>query len=109
MPITYEDLKRCATLAREADRLREQIIRLQAKAERTSACAESMGGRGGAVVDPVGAAVANLTELHEKWMRAIKEFSEPVSKVDEATMIYEKEGKKVVMTLSDFEIGGISE
>ena len=59
MRITHEDLRNCAALAKEADGLREQIVRARAKSEGVGAQLGKLQS-GSRVNDPVGAAVANF-------------------------------------------------
>lgn len=72
MSITKRELERCAALAREADNLRERMIRLRAAAE--GAGMRLDGVPSGGVGDPVGEAVANLDKLRVRWMCAIDQY-----------------------------------
>ncbi len=83
MPITYQELRRCAALAREADRLREQIIRMRAKLEGVSP--SPMGTpRGGGVKDVIGRAIAVLDATERKWLRVIEEYTAMMLRVEAA-------------------------
>ena len=63
MQITYQDLKLCATLAREAEDMSERIQRLRAMLERTTTTIKDMpGGGGGCVGDKMADSFAKLDE-----------------------------------------------
>ncbi|MCL2545033.1 MAG: DUF1492 domain-containing protein [Clostridia bacterium] len=82
MNITKRELERCAALAREADNLRERMIRLRAAAEGAGMRLDGM--PGGGIGDPVGEAVANLDKLRARWMRTIDQYLALMLRADEA-------------------------
>ena len=82
MELTLRDFERCATLAREADSIRERIIRLRTAAEGGGMGRDyaSVGGYG----DPVGEAVVNLDKLRARWTRTINQYLALMLRIDEA-------------------------
>ena len=82
MNITKRELERCAALAREADNLRERMIRLRAAAEGAGMRLDGM--PGGGIGDPVGEAVANLDKMRMRWMRTIDQYLALMLRADEA-------------------------
>ena len=84
MNITLDDLRACEAKAREADRLREQIVRLLAKAYGTGA---RMGGIPGVGInDPVGVAAVMVDELRVNWQKTIDEYLTLVMRVEKAIL-----------------------
>lgn len=71
--VTQRELEDCAALAREADLLREQMLRLRARMVSGTA------GQGGEVrvpsTDPLGEAMARFTELEGRWMGVIARYT----------------------------------
>lgn len=97
MSITKIELERCAALAREADSLRERMIRLRAAAEGAGMRLDGMPASG--VGDPVGEAVANMDKLLAQWLRNINEFLALVKRVDDAIARLESPEIRTVMRL----------
>lgn|GEM_PF-792250 len=97
MSITKTELERCATLAREADNLRERMIRLRAAAEGAGMRLDGM--PAGGVGDPVGEAVANLDKLRTRWMRTIDQYLALMLRADEAIAELESPEVRTVLRL----------
>jgi len=96
MGITCEDLQNCAEMARETDRLREQIIRMRAKAEGMGAQLDRRSCRG-RIRDPMGTAVVNMTRLQEQWEAKIQEYSALALRIDQAiTGIRDPRGRNIL-------------
>ena len=98
MHITKQELERCAALAREADHLRERIIRLHAAAEGTGMRVDGVPG-GSGIGDPVGDAVANLDKLQGRWTRAIDRYLALMLRADEAIAALESPDVRTVLRL----------
>lgn len=80
MPITRDELRDCASLAREVDRLKEQILRLRARIEGGSLQLVKTTGKGDA--DPVGTAVSKIDELCERLGGELSRYLELSNRVD---------------------------
>ena len=94
--ITYDDLKRCAALAREADDLRERIMRLRSMVE---GCTGMQIGsvRGNGQADPVGEAVASLDKLRVHWLKKMDEYLAVMLRVDAAIESLESDAQRSVI------------
>ena len=97
MRITKRELERCAALAREADNLRERIIRLRAAAEGAGMRLDGM--PAGGIGDPVGEAVANLDKLRARWMRTIDQYLALMLRADEAIAALDSPEVRTVLRL----------
>ena len=97
MSITKIELERCAALAREADNLRERMIRLRAAAEGAGMRLDGMPAAG--IGDPVGEAVANLDKLRARWMRTIDQYLALMLRADEAIAELEAPEVRTVLRL----------
>ena len=97
MNITKQELERCAALAREADHLRERIIRLRSAAEGAGMRLDGLPSCG--IGDPVGEAVANLDKMRARWMRTIDQYLALMLRADEAIAGLENPEIRTVLRL----------
>jgi len=98
MTITYDDLKQCAFMAREADRLREQMLRVRAKVEGGGLrVVVKVTGKGDA--DPVGTAVSDLDELRVRWQGVIDRYLSLANHIDEVISGVDSPAQRVILRL----------
>ena len=95
--ITYDDLRRCAKLAQEADRLREHIVQLLAQVYGTGA--RNDGVPGARVADPVGSIAVKLSQLRDQWQAVIDENVELLQKAEAAIGQIERAEVRMILRM----------
>lgn len=81
--LTYEDLRICASLIREANDITERIARLEALAERCTAQIREDASGGGSY-DPMGDSAAKLADMREEGKRRTSAYLKHAALVDAA-------------------------
>ncbi|MDL2318494.1 hypothetical protein LJC74_05390 [Eubacteriales bacterium OttesenSCG-928-A19] len=100
MELTYEDLRICHSLVREANDLRERIERLRSMAEWCTSQINPSGGYGGhAAQDRVGSLSAELADMEQEAQRRIQAFVEHARVVDAGISQVEDSTQRTVLRL----------
>ena len=95
--ITFADLQRCAKLAQEADRLREQIVGLLARVYGTGMRADGVPGT--KIVDPVGATVVKIALLRDQWQAVIDKNLVLLQRAEDAFGLIERPEVRMILRM----------
>ena len=98
--ITYEDLRKCAELAKEAEDIRERLERLRSILERcTPSWSDAPGRASGVSPDKMGEHMDKLAELEAEGWRRAAAYLEHVFEVDKAISEIEDPTQRMIIRL----------